>query len=782
MIRRATPLIVALLLAAVDPASGQSFDVVLHVDAAHPAASDGNRGTSSTPLLTIQEAMNRATTNKRDRRSTKVVIGPGIYREAVEFAFTNHPTNQPGNSTPVLVEGAGPGRTVISGSEVFARWRHEGGGIYSHAWPHDWGVADDPSGGYIPNPKIVLRREMVFVGGERMRQVLTASEMGPGTFRVGEAENKLYLQPPVGTDLRSAEVALRERGWYTMFEDNLTLRGFTVQHVASPWAYGSGAVVAISSSGVTVEEVVARQNNYMGFSMQLNANTKLVRSKAVHNGQSGWALWKNTDFYAEEVELSYNNWRGLLGGYTFWEPGNKSLSMHGMTVRGLKAIGNHSRGLWLDSDHTRTLLHDIELRDNLSDGIFIEANQGPITLTNARITDNGGYAIYSASSAHVTLENSHLAGNERGGLRITGADEGRDVVNFETGATFRARSRDWALTRNTIVGGPGPLISTTFGRPAWDQFVSALTSDHNAWWSPVRTGAFEWYAGERITLEEWRRRTGQDQHSTFADPDVPSINITAPADGTVLTAPAQVAVVADVSTPSGAIDAVVFFSGATELGRRTQAPYQYTWRDVPAGTHTLTAKAVSGRGAVRWSAPVTVTVRGSADEAHTSQHIILQQGWNLISSRVRPDEPALPNVFAELLDHVVLVKDEAGHTFIPDHDVNTIGEWSPLEAYEVYMRTGDTLEVAGVALRPEETAIPLKAGWNLVPYLSAGSMSVEEAFSAIASELVIVQDYVGGAYIPDRDADTVGEVRPGQGYKVYVSSDVELTYPLGERR
>jgi regulation of enolase protein 1 (concanavalin A-like superfamily) len=60
--------------------------------------------------------------------------------------------------------------------------------------------------------------------------------------------------------------------------------------------------------------------------------------------------------------------------------------------------------------------------------------------------------------------------------------------------------------------------------------------------------------------------------------------------------------------PGGTIARVEFYDGSTYLGKDTSTPYYYTWSTAPAGTHTLTARAIGGDGRVVASPPVSVTV------------------------------------------------------------------------------------------------------------------------------------------------------------------------------
>jgi RHS repeat-associated protein len=57
---------------------------------------------------------------------------------------------------------------------------------------------------------------------------------------------------------------------------------------------------------------------------------------------------------------------------------------------------------------------------------------------------------------------------------------------------------------------------------------------------------------------------------------------------------------------------VDFFNGNTLLGSVPQAPYQFLWNDVPAGTYTFTAKATDNAGASTTSAPVNTTLAEQA--------------------------------------------------------------------------------------------------------------------------------------------------------------------------
>jgi len=90
----------------------------------------------------------------------------------------------------------------------------------------------------------------------------------------------------------------------------------------------------------------------------------------------------------------------------------------------------------------------------------------------------------------------------------------------------------------------------------------------------------------------------------------PSVSITYPANGAIFAWKPTIAIQAAASDADGSVTKVEFRDGTTVLGSDTSAPYSFTWRNVPQGNHTLTARATDNAGAVTVSGTVSITVRG----------------------------------------------------------------------------------------------------------------------------------------------------------------------------
>lgn len=77
---------------------------------------------------------------------------------------------------------------------------------------------------------------------------------------------------------------------------------------------------------------------------------------------------------------------------------------------------------------------------------------------------------------------------------------------------------------------------------------------------------------------------------------------------TTATAPAIINLTATAADSDGTVVKVEFYRGTTLLATITQAPYAFTWSNVPAGSYNLTAKATDNLGASTISTSVAVSV------------------------------------------------------------------------------------------------------------------------------------------------------------------------------
>ena len=90
----------------------------------------------------------------------------------------------------------------------------------------------------------------------------------------------------------------------------------------------------------------------------------------------------------------------------------------------------------------------------------------------------------------------------------------------------------------------------------------------------------------------------------------PTVSLTGPAAGASYSAPATVSFAASAADTDGSVNRVEFFANGTLEGTDSSAPYTHSWGNVPAGSYSLTARAVDDDGAATVSQPVSIGVTG----------------------------------------------------------------------------------------------------------------------------------------------------------------------------
>jgi len=88
----------------------------------------------------------------------------------------------------------------------------------------------------------------------------------------------------------------------------------------------------------------------------------------------------------------------------------------------------------------------------------------------------------------------------------------------------------------------------------------------------------------------------------------PTVSLTAPAGGTVVTVNSSVTLQATAADSDGTVSRVDFLDGGTLIASDNTAPYSTTWTPTTTGSKTLTARAVDNLDAATTSATVSVTV------------------------------------------------------------------------------------------------------------------------------------------------------------------------------
>src|SRR5690606_35645876 len=211
-------------------------------------------------------------------------------------------------------------------------------------------------------------------------------------------------------------------------------------------------------------------------------------------------------------------------------------------------------------------------------------------IITARATDNKDAVGVSAPlSIHV-----QAPANQLPTVTLTSPSNNATVNAGNISLAASASDPDGAVTKVEFFNG-----STKLGED--------LSSPYTFTWTGVKAGTYTLTA--RATDNKSGVTTSSAVKITVVEPNkAPTVAITRPLENASFSQGANVVIQVDASDSDGAISKVEFFNGTTKLGEDLSSPYSYTWTNVPAGNHTITARATDNKSATTISKPVTISV------------------------------------------------------------------------------------------------------------------------------------------------------------------------------
>ncbi len=236
----------------------------------------------------------------------------------------------------------------------------------------------------------------------------------------------------------------------------------------------------------------------------------------------------------------------------------------------------------------------------------------------------------------------------------------------------------------------------------------------------------------------------------------PVVEITAPFNNASYAAPAAIKFTATATDTDGAIAKVEFYNGTILLGAGTANGTTYTFAhpNMTAGTYSVTAVATDNLGASVTSAAVTINIAAS-------QSIALAQGWNLISTNVRPADSTIATLFNGL--DVIEIKDMNSYwrKDQPSY-LNILQTITSGNGYLVNMNAAGTLTVTGTPFNIQNSPFIISTGWSLIgcPYQSATHIA-----GIFASNFSAVKDFEG-FWLPNGTSNSIQDIEPGKGYYI----------------
>jgi parallel beta-helix repeat protein len=507
---------------------------VLHVS---KTGNDSNSGTEVAPLLTINEAADRAGQDQQNNEGTKIIIHPGTYRETVD-ALLSYPADET-ITAPIIFEADEAGSVIISGSDVYTGWVPEGtSDVYTHIWLYNWGLhVDPPEGGeqyakdvFLNNP-ILRRKEMFFVDGVLLTQVLTYGEMVAleGSFYVEDnpTSGLAYIHLSAGANVaeKTVEAAIRYYTFRSVDNRNIVLRGLIFEHSPNV-IFDDSSVHFERAVNVFIADCEMRWCNGKGWAFTgsiddsgpytvYNPCEKItVRwTRSNYNGIGGFETNYIRNVVFEDNETSYNNWRGAMGTLVGWGwTGSIPYNIHDAIVRRHRSVGSPARGLWFDTGAHNVLLEDSYLCGN-ADGLKFEVCHGPVLVKNCVISDNTLSGILFHVSNDIRIEGCTIENNDLYQINVSTGQSERYLGDWEgerpSGYLYPGNLK---FSGNVFGGsGSGEFIYT----PGTLYFLETLFSDENYWYHSDSADVFN-IVGTSYNFAGWQVAAGVDLNSVYA--------------------------------------------------------------------------------------------------------------------------------------------------------------------------------------------------------------------------------------------------------------------------
>jgi hypothetical protein len=493
--------------------------------------SDQNPGTVGAPLKTIGAAVALAETNNGANVGSRVIIQPGTYRESIIVSPPYKST-----SMPVTIEAATNGTVNVSGAVQYTGWQVDAGNnnIYTNSWTNNWALCNTLSAGAPPAPDIVLRREMVFVDSTPLTQVLSFTEMTAGTFYVDTANETIYVWPPTGTSMSTAdvEVATLPTVMQVQGQSNVVVRGLTFEYANS---CRESAAVTVSSYNGSANVLLDTDNFFWNNAQGLGISSAISdftvqNSLANHNGEAGFQVTKVASGLFQSDQSSYNNWRGAQGAYYSWNSsGAHFYQMHTLALNNFTSSYNQTHALHFDTDNASITISAMTTYGDMLSSVMAEKNEGPINITGSTLCAssalegyNGEAGLTIRDSENVSFTGGYLVNNNFG-VGVTGVAGGFPETNWQTGEDYQLVNMYVTLQSNVIEGVAGQNLfnDSTLNGTDWTDFDSTLSSNHNTWWDPATTDVFVVPVPNQGTVEDfagWQSTTGQDTNSVWQQP------------------------------------------------------------------------------------------------------------------------------------------------------------------------------------------------------------------------------------------------------------------------
>jgi parallel beta-helix repeat protein len=325
----------------------------------------------------------------------------------------------------------------LKGSVEVKDWVAEGGIWRKNGWTYSF--PRNLSGIYFdPKYPMAGHRDMVYIDGVSLKQVISKAAVGPGRFYVDSINKVLYIGNNPAN--KTVEATTEEKAAFIIVKrassnaSETVVRGLGFAHYAD-------SAVRVLAPRVTLENNTFVWNGVQGvsFSGESPSTDGIVRGNTFsYNGRKGLAANQAHRMLLEGNTISYNNVERFR---IEWDAaGVKFIKTDDLTIRNNLVEHNFADGIWVDASSTNAkIVHNISRYNDII-GIYFELSHKAIIASNLAYNNAVGIMVSNTSSARVY--NNTLAKNDYN-LYV------KDTKNKNTNRQEIAAGITW-ITRNNV--------------------------------------------------------------------------------------------------------------------------------------------------------------------------------------------------------------------------------------------------------------------------------------------------------------------------------------------
>ncbi|GAL83341.1 hypothetical protein MYP_567 [Sporocytophaga myxococcoides] len=136
---------------------------------------------------------------------------------------------------------------------------------------------------------------------------------------------------------------------------------------------------------------------------------------------------------------------------------------------------------------------------------------------------------------------------------------------------------------------------------------SSTVSPYKISWTPLSTGIYKLIA----KATDNNGAISKAAITVTITNTLPTISIVTPTNNSSFPFATDVELKVNAVDADGNIVKVEYFNGTTKIGESTTTPFSFTWKNIPLGTYTITAKATDNIGGTTTSLPIQFSITNS---------------------------------------------------------------------------------------------------------------------------------------------------------------------------